>query len=131
MKLNFEVIDASQLADGDIFYCTPNYEMNDFGPDHLLTGTDQILIRDDYHDEDDMGNYSIIVNGGYTIWFAKDEKVVRLGHYSDLIRVIEMIKEGNPDMELGPNDITTITHDLMENHPDFFKELPGDLFDED
>ena len=55
-----------------------------------------------------------MVNGGWTIWFRPEEKVVRLGHYSDLIRVIEMVKESNPKMELGPNDIITKVDHLIE-----------------
>ena len=114
MKLKFEIILAEDLVDGDIFYCTPDPELNDFGPHHELTGTDQIFIRDDFNEYDDEDNYSILVNGGWTIWFKPEEKVVRLGHYSDLVRVIEMVKEGNPKMELGPNDIITKVDYLIE-----------------
>lgn len=114
MKLKFEVIPATELEDGDIFYCTPDYELNEFGVHCDLTGTDQIFIRDDFNEYDDDDNYSIIVNGGWTIWFRPEEKVVRLGHYSELIRIIHMVKEGNPSMALGPHDIMTNVDDLKE-----------------
>lgn len=114
MKLKFEVILAQDLGDGDIFYCTPDPDLNEFGDHFDLTGTDQIFIRDDFNEYDDEDNYSILVNGGWTIWFKHGEQVVRLGHYSDFIRVIEMVKEGNPNMELGPNDIMTKIEYLKE-----------------
>ena len=114
MNLKFEVIFAEDLADGDIFYCTPDPDINDFGPLYELTGTDQIFIRDDFNEYDDDDNYSILINGGGILWFKPDEHVVRLGHYSDLIRIIEMVKEGNPSMELGPNDMMTKIDYLKE-----------------
>lgn len=130
MKLTFVSIDARQLVDGDIFYCTPDFKLNEFGPEYVLTGTDQIFIRDDYHDEDDEGNHSILVNGGHIVWFKEGEKVVRLGHYSNLIRIIEMVKEGNSDMNLGPNDITTLIQDLPGDPPDLLNGL-GDILGEE
>ena len=130
MKLTFEVIDARKLDDGDIFYCTPDFEMNEFGPQYLITGTDQIFIRDDYFDEDEEGNHSVVVNGGHIIWFKKDEKIVKLGHYSNLVRIMEMVKEGNRDMNLGPNDIHTLIDDLPGNPPDLLEGL-GDIFGEE
>lgn len=59
-------------------------------------------------------HYGILVNRGWTIWFRQDEKVVRLGHYTDLRRVIDMVKLGNPHMDLGPHDIMTNVDDLKE-----------------
>mgnify|MGYP000870928251 CR=1 FL=1 len=134
MKLKFEVILATELQIGDMFYHTIDPELNEVGEHYELTGTDQIFIMDDIYgwddvddmeidDDDDLdipppvsedAHYGILVNGGWTIWFSPDEKVVRLGHYSDLIRVIEMVKEGNPNMELGPNDIMTKIDYLKE-----------------
>lgn len=131
MKLNFEVILAEELGDGDIFYCTPDPELNEFGLDSDLTGTDQIFIRDDFNEYDDEDNYSILVNGGWTIWFRPDEKVVRLGHYRDLIRVIEMVKEGHPNMDLGPNDIITKIDYLRETGHIKDRDLLSDLGDLD
>jgi hypothetical protein len=118
MKLNFEAILATELDSGDIFYCTPDEELNEFGEDYTLTGTDQIFIKDDYYDEDDDGNYAILVNGGWNIWFRPGEKVVRLAQYSELVRVIDMVKEGNPDMALGPNDNITAIQDYLLIHPE-------------
>lgn len=117
MEIKFEVIPATELEGGDIFYCTPDAALNDFGVDYDLTGTDQIFIKDDYYDEDDDGNYAILVNGGWNIWFRPDEKVVRLAHYSDLVRIIDMVKEGNPNMELGPNDIITKIDQIKADNP--------------
>ncbi|MGB4958856.1 MAG: hypothetical protein WBO36_05225, partial [Saprospiraceae bacterium] len=91
--------------------------------DYVITGTDQIFIKDDYYEEDDEGNYGILVNGGWNIWFKPNEKVVRLAHYSKLIRILEMVKEGNPDMELGPNDSTTIIDQWASDHPEFNNDL--------
>jgi hypothetical protein len=120
MKLKFEVIPVKELESGDIFYCTPNPDMNEFGEDHVLTGTDQIFIKDDYYEEDDDDNYAILVNGGWHIWFKPHEKVVRLGRYNDLVRVIEMVQEGNPEMELGPNDILTKADALRDSDPELY-----------
>lgn len=134
MKLKFEVILATELQPGDMFYHTVDPELNEVGDHYELTGTDQIFIMDDIYgwdDIDDMeedddidldipppiaedAHYGILVNGGWTIWFGQEEKVVRLGHYTDLIRVIEMVKEGNPEMDLGPNDINTKIENLKE-----------------
>jgi hypothetical protein len=127
MKLKFEIIPATALESGDIFYCTPDSELNEFGVDFVLTGTDQIFITDDYYDEDEDGNYAILVNGGWNIWFRPDEKVVLLAHYSDLIRVIEMVKEGNPDMELGPNDMLATMDQLRADYPSFDNDLLSKL----
>ncbi|MBK9567304.1 MAG: hypothetical protein IPO37_19685 [Saprospiraceae bacterium] len=127
MKLKFEIVPVRELEDGDIFYCTPDFEMNEFGEDYFITGTDQIFIKDDYYDEDDDGNYAILVNGGWHVWFRPDEKVVRLAHYSKLIRVIDMVKEGNPDMSIGPNDSTTIINHLQAEHPEFNIDLLSGL----
>ena len=44
MEFKFEIILATELEDGDIFYCTPDFDMNDFGENYLITGTDQIFI---------------------------------------------------------------------------------------
>ncbi|MBK8051970.1 MAG: hypothetical protein IPK35_01485 [Saprospiraceae bacterium] len=125
MKFKFEVILATELDSGDIFYCTPDEELNEFGEDYTLTGTDQIFIKDDYYDEDDDGNYAILVNGGWNIWFRPGEKVVRLGHYRKLVRVIDMIKEGNPDMALGPNDNITAIQNYLLIHPEQNNLLEG------
>jgi len=127
MKLKFEIVPARELEDGDIFYCTPDFEMNEFGEDYFITGTDQIFIKDDYYDEDDDGNYAILVNGGWSIWFRPNEKVVRLAHYSKLIRVIEMVKEGNPDMAVGPNDSLTLIDQMRADNPDYNKDLLSGL----
>ena len=115
MKLKFEVIPVTELKSGDIFYCTPCYELNEFGEDFALTGTDQIFIMDDYYEEDDDDNYAILVNGGWHIWFKPGEKVMRLGKYRKLIRIIEMVQEGNPEIDLGPNDIFT-EMDYIKNY---------------
>ena len=123
MKLNFEVILATDLESGDIFYCTPCYELNEFGEDFALTGTDQIFIMDDYYEEDDDDNYAVLVNGGWRIWFKPGEKVVRLGHYRNLIRIIEMVEEGNPEMDLGPNDIMTELELIKEVVPELDVDL--------
>lgn len=131
MKLNFEVIPATELEDGDIFYCTPDFELNEFGDYFELTGTDQIFIRDDFNEYDDENNFSIIVNGGWAIWFRPEEKVVRFGHYRDLIRIIEMVKEGNPVMNLGPNDLMTKIEYLKETGHIKEKDLLGGLDDID
>ena len=122
--MKFEIIGARQLELGDIFYCTPNQELNEFGPDALITGTDQILIMDDEYDE---GNRGILVNGGRTVWFKANEKVVRLAHYGDMIRVIEMVKEGNPDMAVGPNDNGTLIDDFITDFPDMQIDLLAEL----
>ncbi len=127
MKFKFEIIPARELKDGDIFYCTPDFDMNEFGQDFAITGTDHLFIRDDYYDEDDNGNYAILVNGGWNIWFKPDEKVVRLAHYRNLIRIIDMVKEGNPDMELGPNDSITIIDKMVADHPELNKDLLSKL----
>ena len=127
MKLKFEVIPANELQDGDIFYCTPDFDLNEFGPEYLIMGTDQIFIRDDFNEEDDEGNYSILVNGGWTIWFVPDAKVVRLAHYSDLLRVIDMVKLGNPDMPVGANDSNTLIEEYFEMFPEQQKSPLDDL----
>jgi len=127
MKLKFEIINAREIQDGDIFYCTPDFEMNEFGPDHFITGTDQIFIKDDDFDEDDDGNYAILVNGGWTVWFRPDEKVVRLAEYGDLIRIITMVKEGNPDMAVGPNDSGTLVDQVKAQNPDLNIDLLAGL----
>lgn len=137
MKFKFEVIPATELESGDIFYCTPDPEINEFGIDYGLTGTDQIFIVDDFYEEDDEGNYAVLVNGGWNIWFRPEEKVVRLAHYRELIRVIDMVKEGNPDMELGPNDIITKIDQIKEENPSFNIDLLSqfdwdrNIFDDD
>jgi hypothetical protein len=118
MEFKFEVILATDLKSGDIFYCTPDEELNEFGEDYTLTGTDQIFIKDDYYEEDDEDNHAILVNGGWHIWFRPGAQVVRLAHYRDLVRIIEMIKEGNPSLQLGPNDNITAIHDYLEIHPE-------------
>lgn len=127
MEINFKVIPARELSDGDIFYCTPDPELNEFGIDAALTGTDQILIRDDYYDEDDDGNYGILVNGGRSVWFRPNEKVVVLAHYGELLRIIDMVKEGHPDMQLGENDINGMLHDFYEVHPELQPDLLAGL----
>lgn len=127
MKLTFDIILACDLEDGDIFYCTPNFDLNEFGPAFLITGTDQIFITDDFNDSDDLGNTSVIVNGGHVIWFTENEKVVKIGHYRDFIRVIEMIKIGNPEMAIGPNDSGTLIDELMAANPQFKNTLLDDL----
>ncbi len=123
MKFKFEIILATELESGDIFYCTPDFGLNEFGADYFITGTDQIFIKDDYYDEDDDGNYAILVNGGWNIWFKPGEKVVRLAHYSELVRVIDMVKEGNPDMILGPNDSVTIIEQMKADNLGFNIDL--------
>lgn len=124
MKLKFDVILAKDIMEGDIFYCNPNPEMNDFGPSAIVTGTDQIFIMDDlYDDNEESGDHSIVVNGGYVIWFTAEEKVVRLAHYSDLIKVIEMVQLGNPDMQIGPNDANTLIDGMIEEDPTFRVDL--------
>ncbi len=127
MKLKFEVIPATDLLDGDIFYCTPDFDLNEFGPEYLITGTDQIFIRDDFNEEDDEGNYSILVNGGWTIWFVPDATVVRLAHYRDLLRIIDMVKLGNPEMPIGANDSTTILSEYFETFPEQQRSPLDDL----
>lgn len=117
MELKFEVIAAKEIEVGDIFYCTPDFDMNEFGQDVLITGSDQIFIMDDLDDEDECGNYSILVNGGWTITFKSGQKVVRLAHYRDILRVLEMVKLGEPDMQVGENDSTTLIHEFMEDNP--------------
>lgn len=133
MEMKFEIIGNKQLEIGDIFYCTPNQELNEFGPDAFITGTDQILIMDD-SDEDDEGNYGVLVNGGRTVWFKTGQKVVRLAHYRDMMRVIEMVQEGNPDMEVGPNDSGTLIENMIAEYPDMQVDLLAglgdDLFDD-
>jgi hypothetical protein len=123
MQLTFEVIPVIELEIGDIFYCTPDEEMNEFGEDYTLTGTDQIFIKDDYYEEDDDDNHAILVNGGWHIWFKPGDKVVRLGKYNDFIRIINMVKQGHPDMELGPNDNIGAIHDFLEVHPEYNVDL--------
>ena len=127
MELNFDIINAREIEDGDIFYCTPDFEMNEFGPDYFITGTDQIFIKDDYFDEDDDGNYAILVNGGWTVWFRPDEKVVRLAHYGDMMRIITMVKEGNPELEVGPNDSGTLIDKVRAHNPDLNVDLLAGL----
>ena len=127
MKLKFEIIYASETADGDIFYCTPCSELNEHGPHFELSGTDQIFIRDDYYDHDEDNNYGIAVNGGNVIWFKPKEKVVRLAHYGDLIRIMEMVQKGNPDMEVGPNDFMTKLNDYLEANPEQADNLFNDF----
>lgn len=97
-----------------ISFCSPDPVLNEFGVDVELTGTDQIFIRDDFYGIDDHNNHGILVNGGCHIWFRPKEKVVKLAQYSELIRVIEMVKEGNPSMELGPNDFNTRIYEFEE-----------------
>lgn len=126
MEMKFEIIGAKQLEIGDIFYCTPNQELNEFGPDAFITGTDQILIMDD-SDEDDEGNYGILVNGGRTVWFKDGENVVRLAHYRDMMRVIKMVQEGNPDMAVGPNDSGTLIENIIDEYPDIQIDLLAEL----
>lgn len=127
MKIKFEVIPVEKLQAGDIFYCTPCYELNEFGEDWALTGTDQIFIMDDYYDEDEDDNYAVLVNGGWHVWFRPDEKVVRLGRYSELVRIIGMVEEGNPDMNLGPNDILTEIDYIQEHLPETRIDLLANL----
>jgi hypothetical protein len=134
VNLNFEVILATELQIGNMSYHTIDPELNEVGDHYELTGTDQIFIMDDIYgwdDDDDMeddddidldippaisedSHYGILVNGGWTIWFKPDEKVVRLGNYGELIRIIDMVKLGNPKMDLGPNDIITEIEYLKE-----------------
>lgn len=129
MKFKFDIIAATELKDGDIFYCTPNPGLNDFGPFYETSGTDQIFIRDDYYDHDEDENYGVAINGGYVIWFAPEEKVVRLAHYGDLIRVLDMVKMGNPQMQVGPNDFTTLFSKFIMEYPDQARGLMDSLDD--
>lgn len=128
MELKFTIINAREIEDGDMFYCTPDFDLNEFGPHYILTGTDQIFIKDDYVDEDEIGNYGIMVNGGHEVWFEPGAKVVRIGHYRDLVRVIEMVQEGNPEMNLGPSDANTIIDRLRAERPDLDIGNPLDNF---
>ncbi len=128
MELKFEIIGARELKNGDIFYCTPDFDLNEFGENYLITGTDQIFIKDDDEDdEDEDGNFGVLVNGGGSVWFTEDDKVIRLAHYRDLVRIIAMVKEGNPEMQVGPNDSQTIIEKLKEDNPDFGRDLLKDL----
>ena len=127
MKLKFEIIYATETEDGDIFYCTPSPELNEFGPYFETSGTDQIFIRDDYYDHDEDDNYAIAVNGGQVIWFLPKEKVVRLAHYGDLMRIMEMVKKGNPNMAVGPNDFMTKLNDFLEANPEQADNLLNDF----
>lgn len=127
MKLTFEIVLAENLQSGDIFYCTPDFELNEFGEDFSITGTDQIFIHDDFYDIDEEDNYGVLVNGGRHIWFKPEEKVIKLGHYRDLVRILEVIKESNEDLNLGPNDIITLTDTILEDNPDLFTDLTSGL----
>lgn len=129
MVFKFDIIAATELEDGDIFYCTPNPDLNEFGPYYETSGTDQIFIRDDHYGQDENDNMGVAINGGHVVWFAPGEKVVRLGHYGKLIRVLEMVKLGNPEMEVGPNDFRTIFNKFSEEYPDQARDIL-DSFDE-
>ncbi len=123
MEINFKVINASKLEDGDVFYCTPNPEMNVFGPNFMITGTDQIFIRDDHYDNLEDGTHAVVVNGGYIIWFKPDEHVVVLTHYSELLRILDMVKEGNPQLNVGANDFHTLLSEQIEQGKQFVSPL--------
>ena len=96
---------------------------------HILKQVEQtkFFIRDDYYDHDDDDNYAIAVNGGQVIWFLPKEKVVRLAHYGDLMRIMEMVKKGNPNMAVGPNDFMTKLNDFLEANPEQADNLLNDF----
>jgi hypothetical protein len=135
MEINFKVINASELQDGDVFYCTPNPEINDFGPNFIITGTDQIFIRDDHYDNLEDGTHAVVVNGGYIIWFRPEENVIVLTHYSELLRVFDMVKEGNPQLNVGENDFNTLLSERLENGEKIISPLDilmnSDIYDDD
>lgn len=127
MEIKFEVIKPEETNLGDIFYCTPDVELNEFGEDVFITGSDQIFIVDDHSGEDEDGNYEILVNGGWTIVFKPNQKVVRLAHYQDILRILDMVKLGHPDMDLGANDSNTIVEEFLKDHPEMEIDLLAEI----
>ena len=115
MEINFRVVKASDLKDGDVFYCTPSPKYNEYGPNFLVTGTDQIFIKDDDFGTHEDGVHSVVVNGGHIIWFEPEDQVIVLTHYSELLRVLDMVKEGNPNLNIGANDFHTLLDEAIES----------------
>ena len=43
------------------------------------------------------------------------------------MRIMEMVKKGNPNMAVGPNDFMTQLNDFLEANPDQAKNLLNDF----
>lgn len=82
-----EIKNWKALGDGDIFVCDINNGLNEdlIGDDHQITGTDCIFVRDDAGSDEN----SVLVNGGHEVHFLSDDKVIVIGHYSELAKFME------------------------------------------
>lgn len=81
-------IKAKELNNGDIFYFTPNEELNDWLGEFALTaGSDMIFIVDDVEITDD--DFVIYTNGGFDLNLNPDDYVYYMGHYSEILTFVE------------------------------------------
>ena len=81
-----------ELEDGDIFWCDPDINLNYDGEWHedlLLSGKDQIFIKDDFVELEEDFSGSLLVNGGFTVYFTPNCTAYVLGHYSELLNNIK------------------------------------------
>ena len=69
------------LKDGDVFWFTPDPELNPelMGDDWVLTGLDQVFIRDDYNHE------TMLVNGGFELCINPNEMVLVITTYREMM----------------------------------------------
>tara|TARA_R110000824_G_scaffold6935_7_gene31802 strand:+ start:479 stop:784 length:306 start_codon:yes stop_codon:yes gene_type:complete len=98
-----ELIKASKLNDGDIFYLSIASTNNEhwIGEDHDLTGADMILIADDCSE---LHNNMIMVNGGFNVYVEPKQKVIRIAHYSELIDLRDSFKKSKSKIKIQDHE---------------------------
>lgn len=86
MFSNTKKVKANKLKDGDVFFVDLDQTELDneehIGGESDLTGTVVPFVVDD---RSPISDGFILVNGGHRVWLTKNDTVVIVGHYREIV----------------------------------------------